>query len=104
MIKCLHKRSRFFQEDREWAPFNSLSLANELRECSPGHHIQWIIDNSAALTEAGSHYDTEDEIYSYVEKLVNYQELVLHERQRRFSIMHENFTIEDSLTINPIKT
>ena len=104
MIKCLHKRSRFFQEDREWAPFNSLSLANELRECSPVHHIQWIMDNSAALTEADSHYDTEDEIYSYVEKLVNYEELVLHERQRRFSIMHKNFTIEDSLTINPIKT
>lgn len=125
MISSLYIYGLSFVLDGKWQPYNYMNLTSEVRECSPVFHIQWLIDNSEALTEETnfsddddeecyisrdlgicSHYDTESEIYNYVDELVNYDKLVLQERQMRYPHVHVNSAAGGSFipTFNPIQT
>jgi len=85
-----------FQGDDCCNPFSCLNVITELRESDPVVHIQWLMDNAKSLalyanSEEDEGFDEElyieQEIYSYVEGIINRDAMTHHERLAHCSDM-----------------
>ena len=90
LIVALAGLAHCFEGELPWNPFGLGNFSIQLRESDPVGHIQWLQDNSETLALAASAFDeeaeysTEQEIFKFVEAIVDWDELVLKQRAEHY--------------------